>query len=145
MSAHRTALDDQVEDGELQADVGESVQSAFDEAAYHVWRSHAPLSCYEVAGPLYHPESRGNLIQKANHLAEIAASGNVDPETITRAQAAMERDMAFLGLSEPELEALYDGLKPTGGRYPPFDEIDLEITPKVMEAAAFLIQLLSGR
>jgi hypothetical protein len=57
----------------------------------------------------------------------------------------MERDIAFLGLSEPELEALYDGLATTGGNFPPFDEIELEITPKAVEAAAFLIQLLLGR
>jgi hypothetical protein len=144
-SAHRVVLDDLVEDEELQADVGEYMQSAFDEAVYHIWRSHAPITCYEVAGPFYHPESRGKLIQKANHLAEIAASGNVDPETVAQAQAAMERDMAFLGLSEPELEALYDGLATTGGNYPPFDEIELEVTPEAAQAAAYLVQLLSGR
>jgi hypothetical protein len=98
-----------------------------------------------VAGPLYHPESRSNLIQKANHLAEIAGSGNVDPETVAQAQAAIERDIAFLSLSEPELEALYDGLAATGGHYPPFDAIELKITPEAVKAASFLIQLLSGR
>jgi hypothetical protein len=141
---HRAALDDLVAANELDASVAERVQSAFDEAVYHIWHSNA-VTCYETQGPIYQAASRGQLVQQANLLAEMAQSGSLASETVALAQAALERDIAFLSLSPTETEALYDKLVTPGGRYPLFDDVDLEIMPQAAEAARFLVELLSGQ
>jgi len=141
---HRAALNDLVAATELDASVAEHVQSAFVEAVYHVWHSNAMI-CYEISQSSYHPVSRGQLVQQANLLAEIAQSGSFASETVALAQAALERDIAFLSLSPTEIEALYDKLVTPSGRYPPFDDVDLEVMPQAAEAARFLVELLSGQ
>ena len=139
---HRAALASLVEAGDLNAGVAEHVQAIFDEALYHIWRSLA--TCYEsIPVPDYLPAARGQLRQQTDLLAEMAAEGGLDPQTVAQAQATLERDIAFLNLSEAERKALYDELA-AGTTYPRFDELDLEIDPKAAEAAAFLIELLSG-
>jgi hypothetical protein len=93
----------------------------------------------------YTPASSGQLAQQASLLAEIAGSGDLDPTTVAQAQAAIERDIAFLNLSDAETQALYDQLVATaGGTYdfPPLDELDLEVTPEAAEAARLLVELL---
>ena len=140
---HRAALDDLVEAGELDAGVAERVQAIFDEALYHIWRSL--VTCYEsIPMPDYLPAARGQLRQQTDLLAEMAAEGDLDPQTVAQAQTTLERDIAFLNLSEADRKALYDELA-AGTTYPRFDELDLEIDPKAAEAAAFLIELLSGQ
>ncbi len=143
---HRAALDELVAAGELEADVADYVQVAFDEAAFHVWRANCGMTCYEaVARPEYTPYASGQLVQQAELLAGLADDATVDRETVARAQAAVERDVAFLGLFDEEEQALYDALIEAAGDsydYPPLDEVDLEITSGATEAARFLVELL---
>jgi len=143
---HRTALDELVAASELDADVADQVQEAFSEAAYHVWRANCGMTCYEpMAGPDYTPASSSQLAQQAQLLAEMAASGDLDQDTVAQAQTAIERDIAFLNLSNAETQTLYEELMAAAGdsyNYPPFDELDLGITPEAAKAARFLVELL---
>jgi hypothetical protein len=74
----------------------------------------------------------------------MAEDGNLDPATIAQAQAAIGRDIAFLSLSQEDVQALYDHLIQTAGGagYPSFDELALEVPPAAAEAARFLIEVL---
>jgi hypothetical protein len=143
---HRAALDDLVAAGELEAAVADEVQNAFDAAAYHVWRANCGATCYEpMMGPEYTPASSAQLVQQAELLADLADDATVDQAAVAQAQAAVERDVAFLNLSPEEEQALYDKLVEAAGGsygYPPFDKVELEITPEAAEAARFLVELL---
>ena len=142
---HRAALNDLVTAGKLDATVADQMQVAFTEAAHHVWRSNAPITCYEAVMVDYTPASSGQLAQQADLLAEIAKSGDLDPDTVEQAHAAIERDIAFLNLSYAETQALYDELiRAAGGThdFPSLDELDLDIPPEAAEAARFLVELL---
>lgn len=137
---HRAALDDLVEAGELDAVEAEHVQSIYDEALYHIHRSLA--TCYEaVPMPDYLPAARGQLMRQTDLLAEMAGKGDLDPQTVAQAQAALERDVAFLNLSEANRQALYDQLG-AGPTYPRYEELDLEIPSPAAKAAEFLAQVL---
>ena len=145
ISAHRSSLDELISAGELDQEVADQVQKAFDEASYHVWRSNAPITCYEPMLIDYTPSSSSRLVAQASTLAEFGASDEIDPDTVAQAEAAIERDMAFLNLSPGEVDALYNRLiKATGESYdfPAFDDLELEISPDAAEAARFLIALL---
>ena len=142
---HRAALDTLIAAGELSAAVAAQMQAAFVEAAYHVWRANAPMTCYEPVLVDYTPTGASQLVQQANLLAEMAERGDLDPSTVAQARAAIERDIAFLGLSDEETQALYDELiKAAGDAYtfPAFDELEMEILPEAAEAARFLVELL---
>ncbi len=142
---HRATLDELVAAGELEASVAEQVQLAFSEAIYHVWRSNVPITCYEPVIIDYTPTSAQQLVQQADILAELAESNSLDQETIARARAAIERDIAFLALSQAEVQTLYDRLIEAAGEsyaYPSFDEVELDITPQAVEAARFLVESL---
>ena len=144
---HRAALNDLVTAGELDAAVADQMQVAFAEAAHHVWRSNAPITCYEAVMADYTPASSDQLTQQADLLAEIAQSGDLDPATVAQAQAAIERDIAFLNLSDAEIQALYDKLIAAAGDthdFPSLDGLDLDIPPEAAEAARFLVELLLG-
>jgi hypothetical protein len=145
-AGHRAALDDLVSGGELTAIVSNQVQAAFDEALYHVWRANAPMTCYEPMIVDYTPTSANQLVQQASLLAEMARGGNLDPDTVRRARAAIERDIAFLSLTSQETEDLYQALQEATGdsfRFPPFEELTLEIPIEAIEAARFLVDLLT--
>jgi hypothetical protein len=146
VSEHRAALDELVAAGELDADVADLVQEAYAEAAYHVWRANCGMTCYEpMAGPEYTPYASSQLVAQAELLADLADDATIDQETVAQAQAAVEQGIAFLGLSNEEERALYDELMEAAGEsydYPPFNELDLEITPEAAEAARFLVALL---
>jgi hypothetical protein len=140
---HRAALDEMVEAGELDAPVAEHVQAIYDEAVAHIWA--ALTTCYEaIPMPDYKPNARGQLIRQTDLLKEMAAEGDIDPQIAAQAQALLERDVAFLNLSETDREALYDKLK-ADEIYPRYEELDLDVTPEATEAAAFLTQLLSDQ
>jgi len=147
IASHRSALDDLVASGELSSESADLVHIAFQEATYHVWRSNAPITCYEPMIVDYSPTSSGQLTQQVALLSEIADSGDIDEHTMAQAQAALERDIAFLSLSDDETQSLYEALIATAGEtydFPSFDELELEITPETMEAARFLVGLLIG-
>jgi hypothetical protein len=141
---HRAALDNLVASEELSSAAAEQVQIAFQEATYHVWRSNAPITCYEPVLVDYTPTSSEQLTQKVALLEEIAERSDIEENTLAQAQAALERDIAFLGLTDEETQLLYEKLITAAGdtnNFPSFDELDLEITPEAMEAARFLVEL----
>jgi hypothetical protein len=143
---HRAALDELVAAGELDADVADEVQNAFDAAAYHIWRANCGATCYEpMMMPDYTQSGSAQLVSQAELLADLADDATIDPETLSQVQAAVERDIAFLNLSPEEERALYDALKEAAGEdydYPTFEGLELEITPEAAEAARFLVELL---
>jgi hypothetical protein len=142
---HRTALDKLVASGEISAAEAEQVQIAFQEATYHVWRLNAPITCYEPAMIDYAPTSRGQLTQQVALLSELAVQADINMNTIAQAQAAIERDMAFLGLTNDEEKSLYEELIAAAGEtynYPSFDELDLDVSPSAIDAARFLVEVL---
>jgi hypothetical protein len=144
---HQAALDDLVAAGELDAAVADHIHVAYVEAANHVWLSNAPITCYIAAWPDYTPGSASELVWQADLLAEMAESGDIDPDTVAQAQAAIERDIALLNLSPAEAQAMYEELwEASGDVYNPFffDELDLEVTPEAAEAACILVDLLIG-
>jgi hypothetical protein len=139
---HQAALDELVADGELEGDVAAQVQTAFDAAVYHIWRSNAPITCYEPVLIDYRPASSGQLAAQAEFLA---ASADLDADTVAKVQAAIARDVAFLNLPSDEVQAMYDRLrKEAGDRYdfPSFDGLELDVSPEAAQAAQFLVDLL---
>lgn len=142
---HRAALDDLVDSGELDADVADELDAAFGSAIGHVVMANAPITCYKTAEPNYTPVSADQLVQQTKLLAEMAEDGNVDSAAVAQAQAAVERDIAFLTLSDEEMRDLHAELWAAAGYsydFPSFDELDLEVAPEATEAARFLIKLL---
>jgi hypothetical protein len=143
---HRAALDDLVSLADLTAIVADHVQVAFDEALYHVWRANAPITCYEPAMVNYTPTSADQLVQQASLLAAMAKHGDLNPDTVERARMAIERDIAFLSLTSQETDDLYQALQEAAGdsfRFPSFEELALEIPVEAVEAARFLVDLLT--
>lgn len=146
LANHQAALNELTSTGELDAAVAEQVQAAFVEATYHVWRANAPITCYEPMIVNYKPASADQLVKQANLLAEMAESGDLDAGTVAQAQVAIERDVAFLGLSGTEIDDLYEGLRQAAGdtyAFPTFDELDLTVSPEAAEATRFLVALLT--
>jgi hypothetical protein len=143
---HRAALDGLVASDGLGGAVADEVQIAFDAATYHVWRANCGMTCYEpLMMPDYTQSGSAQLVGQAELLADLADDAAIDPETVARAQAAVERDIAFLNLSPEEEQTLYDALMEAAGEdhnYPTFEELGLEITPEAAEAARFLVELL---
>jgi hypothetical protein len=138
---HRAALDELVDAGELDAGVAEQVQSIYVEAVYHIWRSLA--TCYEPVIIDYTPAARGQLIQQTELLSRMATERELDPATLAQAQAALERDIAFLTLPAKQRERLYDKLLAAGAPYPSYHELDLAIDPSEAKAALFLVALFT--
>jgi hypothetical protein len=139
-AGHRAALDELVEAGELDAVQAEHVQLIYDEALYHIERSLA--TCYEaIPMPDYLPAARGQMMRQTDLLVEMAEKGDLDPQTVAQAQAALERDVAFLNLSEADRQAFYDTLS-GGTPYPRYEELDLDIPSPAAKAAEFLVQVL---
>jgi hypothetical protein len=144
LAEHQAALDEIVAAGETTSVVAAELQAAFGAAVYHVYRSNAPITCYEPVLIDYMPVSSSQLTQQVQILDDMAEDGNLDPATIAQAQAAIGRDIAFLSLSQEDVQALYDHLIQTAGGagYPSFDELALEVPPAAAEAARFLIEVL---
>lgn len=144
---HRQALDELVTAGQIEAPVADLVQEAYDAAIYHVWRSNAPITCYEPAMVDYAPVSAGQLVRQSDLLVEMAGMAQLFPNTVASAQKAIERDLAFEALTNEEVQALYQKLTEEHNQdqapIPSFDEAPLDITPEVQKAAQFLVDLLS--
>jgi hypothetical protein len=123
---HDDALSALVESGELDAAVADEIAAAFEEAVSHIQRQQA--TCYIALPPEFTP--RENLVQQAQALEELAEEGDLDPEAVAQAQAALERDVAWLArFHAGEL---------------PGDMDEIEITPEAAEAARVLVELLLG-
>jgi hypothetical protein len=142
---HRVALDELVAAGGLSPEVADELEAAFDAAAYHVYRSNAPITCYEPMIVDYAPASSDQLTTQADLLAEMADRAQLDPTVVSQAQAGIERDIAFLSFTSDEKQALYDALidaASQGVAIPPFDQVELDIPREAKEAARFLVELL---
>jgi hypothetical protein len=146
---HRRALDELLTEGLLTPAVADLVQEAFDAAVYHIWRSNAPITCYEPMIVDYAPVSASVLVQQSEILQELARKGTIDQQLLSKAQAALEHDMAYYALTDEELSGLYDRLmaewERQGQTIPSFDEFDLEVTPEAQAAAQFIINLLTQK
>ncbi|MBN1428517.1 MAG: hypothetical protein JXB07_09030 [Anaerolineae bacterium] len=146
---HRQALDELVAAGEIEAPVADLVQEAYDAAVYHIWRSNVMITCYEPMEVDFKPVSAGQLVQQSAVLSQMAEEGQLDPEIVATAQQAIERDLAFEALTDEEVRALYqtliDEFNQTGSSIPSFEEATLDITPEALEAAQFLVELLTER
>lgn len=146
---HRSALDELVTAGELSPAVADLVQESYAAAVYHVWRSNAPITCYEPVFVDYSPASAGILVRQSEILGQLAGQGTIDPETLAKAQAALEHDMAFYDLSDADVQALYDRLiqesQNAGQSVPTFESLQLELSPDARAAAQFILDLLTGK
>lgn len=121
---HAQALDELVASGELPAGVAAEIQMAFEQAIAHVQRQMA--TCYIALPPEYTP--RQDLMEQAAALTDMAAASDVDPDTVARARAALERDLAWLSQFS------------AGQR--PGELDDVVATPEAIEAARILVGLL---
>lgn len=149
MVEHRKALDELVASGELSSTVADLVQEAYDAAVYHVWRSYAPITCYEPVIVDFAPVSAGILVQQSEILGKIADENTIDPNTLAKARAALEKDMAFYAMTDSEVASLYDRIisewQAQGQAYPTFENQELNITPEAKSAAQFIISLLTSK
>jgi hypothetical protein len=136
---HQTALDELVSAGELDAAVAAQVQVAFDEAAFHVWRSNVPVSCY-IALPVEF-DARDNLRQQFELLHQV--TNDLDQATVKKVQAAIERDIAFFetltALQTLKGEAYQQAQRELIAQ---FEADDVEVSPEAAGAARFLVELL---
>ncbi len=146
---HRSALDALIGDGVITAPVGDLIQEAFSAAVYHIWRSNVPMTCYEPMMIDYAPAGAASLLQQSDVLAEIADGATIAPETLAKAQTALEHDLAYYALTDAEVQALYDRLleeyRDSGTRIPSFEDVALTLSPDVKAAAQFLLDVLMGK
>jgi hypothetical protein len=142
---HRSALDKLVAEGELDPVVAEEMQAAFEGAAYHVWRANAPMTCYEVMAPDYQVESSSDLARQADLLTEMAEQSAIDEATVAQAQAAIERDIAFLAMTADDQLVFIEKVQEAAGDsydYPSLAELDTDVPPESVQAARILVELL---
>jgi DNA repair ATPase RecN len=148
VSDHDNALEKIHALGEIDSATVEQLQVAFKEAAHHVWASYAPIECYvtvSLSSTDFYPTSVNQLREQIDLLAEISKGNDLDPITVSQVQTAIERDIAFLNLSDEDTQMLYNELLSTAGdshSFPTFDELELEIPPESMEATRFLVDLM---
>jgi len=121
---HVEALDALVTNQEMRADVADEIGVAFEQALAHIERKVA------VSGEAIprEPTPRRILTRQAMALAEMTQSNPIAKRTIDRAQAALERDMAWLSQFRSGLQSC--------------PSEDLVVTPAEVEAARILVQLL---
>lgn len=146
---HRAVLDEMVAAGALTGQVADLIEEAYAAAVYHVWRSNAPITCYEPMMIDYAPASAENVLRQADALGQIAAGSTVAPGTIEKVQAALEHDLAYYALSYEDVQALYDRLieehRDSGEAIPTYEDLELSLTPNVKAAAQFLVDVLMGK
>jgi hypothetical protein len=133
-AAHRAALAELVEAGELDRAVAEQVELAFAEAVGHVERSLA--TCYEAI-PFEHGV-RADLLQQTDALHQAADELDLDPAVVEQAQAAIARDVAFF-------EAVKIGKVGRQQIEQRFRANELDASPEAVEAARILVELLLGK
>jgi hypothetical protein len=143
VAKHHAALKELVAAGEVRKPVADDMQAAFSEAAHHVWRANAPISCYEpVPWPQYDIDAASNLAQQADALEELGGTSDIDPAVLEQARKAVQRDIEFIALPAGEQHALQRGNEQTwAGLF----ELELEANPDAAEAANLLVEVLLGR
>jgi hypothetical protein len=121
---HAQALDALVAGGELEAAVAQEIGVAFEQAIAHIQRQMA--TCYIALPPIFTP--REDLVQQAAALTEMAGQSNLESATIAQAQAALERDIAWLSQF--------------GAGQQPGELETIQAAPEEIEAARILVWLL---
>jgi hypothetical protein len=145
---HQRALDKLVAGDDLDPIVAAEMQAAFEGAAYHVWRANASITCYAISLPDYEIESSSDLARQSDLLAEMAEQSAIDEATVAQAQAAIERDVAFLAMATDDQRALIEQvLEADDGThdFPDLAELDVDVPPESVEAARILVELLLER
>lgn len=107
---HADALAALVAEEGLHPTVAENIGIAFEQGMAHVQRQMA--SCYMLIPPEFAP--REELVNQVAVLGEMAATSEIDPSTVARAQEALERDIAWLaefeaGMVPEELDDVHAG------------------------------------
>jgi hypothetical protein len=135
--------------GDVDGDVADDLQAAFEGASTHVWRANAPITCYEPSFyPEYGVQSSSDLVQQAALLDEMAGRSGIDQAIVDQVRGAIERDMAFLALSDDAEAALVEAVVEAAAgsmAYPSLQELDLDVPPSALEAARILVEVLLGR
>ncbi len=148
IAEHRSALDELAANGVLTPAAADLVQEAYAAAVYHVWRSNIPTTCYDLAYPDYAIAGADELVRQVEILNQVAAGGTIAPDTLAKARAALEHDLAFYALTDADIQKLYDQLvaeySDPGERMPAFEELKWMLTEEVRAAAQFLIDVLMG-
>ncbi len=143
---HRAALDKLAQAGQLDSAVAQDMQAAFEAAAHHIWMLNSGVTCYKPSpGPVYGSQSSDELAQQAQALIEMSQRSSLDPAVVAQAQAAIERDIAFLAMSDEEEQAFIDAVLQAGQAaqaYPQWPELEMDIPPESAEAARLLARLL---
>jgi hypothetical protein len=146
---HRNALDELIASGELTPPVADLVHEAYMAAIYHVWRSNTLLTCYTPTVYVnYAPISANMLVEQSEILGDLSEQSAIDPETLAKAQSALEHDMAYYDLSDAEMQTLYEqimNIQQQGQPAPAFEELPIQVTPDAKAAAEFIIELLAGK
>jgi hypothetical protein len=144
---HRRILDELLAAGEITAPVSDLIQEAYGAAVYHIWRSNAPMTCYIAVAPMYAPAGADNLVVQSEALTQVAEGGTVAPETLRKIRQALEHDLAFYALTDEEVQDLYKRLLSEygdpGETLPAFEDVEVDPTPEVKAAAAFLMEVLT--
>jgi hypothetical protein len=144
---HRAALDELVGAGEISKPAAELVQESYEAGLNYVINPAAGVGNNEMTN--YGGKSAESLLQQSKALDEIADQGNVDPETIAKVRTSLEHEMAYYALSDQEAQALRERIetewKNQGKPIPLFENLDLEVSPDVKEAAEFIIELLTTK
>jgi hypothetical protein len=126
--------------------VAQEMQAAFEGAAYHVWRANAPITCYEpILPPDYQIQGSSDLARQAKLLAEMAEQSTIEQATVAQAQAAIERDIAFLAMATDDQRVLTQAVRDAAGDtwdFPNLIELDMDVHPQSVEAASILVELL---
>lgn len=149
ITEHRDALDELVVSGELTVPVSDLIHEAYQAAIYHVWRSNTLVTCYTPTIYVnYAPISANVLVEQSRILGDLNGQSTIDPQTLDKAQAALEHDLAYYDLSDADMQALYEQLikdAQEGRQSPSFEELPIDVTPDAKAAAQFIIDLLTGK
>lgn len=131
---HQRLMDDLVKTGQLEASVAEYVQMAFTQAAGHIvaWKM---TSCY--LGIPFEAGPREDLLKQADVLHRV--SGDLDPTTVAKAQAAITQDMAFFEAFRAGNRAYDESLADS------YNAGNLKASPEALEAARLLTQLFAEK
>jgi hypothetical protein len=143
---HSAALATLQQNGEIDSAVADDLQVAFEGAAYHVWRSNAPMTCYIFMMDPAH-EANVDLALQAELLQGLASRNEIDEATVQRIQDAIERDIAYLAMPAEDQQALVYAVIQAGdgsGELPSLTDLDLDIPPDAATAAGMLVELLLG-
>jgi hypothetical protein len=143
---HRAALDGLVAAGGLRTAIAERLVVAFDEAAFHVWRTGIMATCYDpTQAGVRMQEGRGRILGRLAALKDMLDQGVVSESAVADSRAALEREIVFFDKVE-ELERL-EGDARWAAERELVDTIDAGGVPPDAddtEAARILVEVLLG-